>query len=97
MDHSKDRFHNKPESSTHASTNVKNEPDEVKDEEDEEEEEAHAVVKDEIVVNGEGEDGDVAAAGLGENVEAVEDGAGEGEREDDVLPDSLKEEVEDGV
>ena len=98
MDHSKDRFHNKPESSTHPSTKVKDEPDGIKDEEEEEEEEedAHAVIKDEIVVKGEGEVGDVAAAGLGRNVEAVEDGAGDGEREDDVLPDSLKEEEEDG-
>ena len=95
MDHSKDRFHNKPESSPPASTHVKDEPDDIKDEEEQEEEEgeeADAVVKDEIMVKAEGEEEDVAAAGFGEN------GGGEGKREDAVLPDALKEEeVEDGV
>ena len=87
MDHSKDRFHNKSSSSSHPFSNVKDEPDDIKDDE---EDDADAVVKEE------GEEGTVAAPGLGEDVEAMEDGAGDGEREDDVLPDSLKE-VEDAV
>lgn len=100
MDHSKDRFHDKPPSSSAllSDKSVKHGPDDVKDEE--EGEEADAVVMGEIVVKGEGEEDGVAAAGLGEDVEAMADGARDGEREDDVLPGSLEgemEESEDGA
>lgn len=94
MDHSKDRFHNKSSPSSHPFRYVKDEPDDIKDDE---EDDADAVVKDEIMVKEEGEEGTVAAPGLGEGVEAMEDGAGDEEREDDVLLDSLKKEVEDAV
>ncbi len=88
MDHSKDRFHNGSKPQPNA--NVKDEPDDIKDEE------VDADVKDEMAVKEEDE-GDVAAAESGEDVEAMQDGAVDGEREDDVLPDAVKEEVEDGV
>ena len=94
MDHSKDRFLNKSSSSSHPFSNDKDKPDDIKDDE---EDDADAVVKDEIMVKEEGEEDTVAAPGSGEDAEAMEDGAGDGKREDDVLPDFLKKEVEDAV
>ena len=94
MDHSKDRFHNNAKSQT--SADVKDEPDDSKDEG------ADAHVKDELAaVKYEGGGEDVAAAGLAGDVETVETGAEDGdgdvERQDDVLSDAVKDEVEDGV
>lgn len=92
MDHSKERFHDNSKAQSNA--DIKDEPDAIKDEA-----ETNADVKDELAVK-EDVEGNVAAAGLGEHVEAREDGAGDGdvEMEDDVLSDGLKEEeVEDGV
>ena len=100
MDHSKDRFHNnnynssKPEPSAH----VKDGEDNIKEEEDEDGE-AGAEVKEEMAVKEEDEGGDVAAAGSSEDAEAMENGAGDGdgERDHGMLPDSSKDDGEDGV
>ena len=94
MDHSKDRFHNNANPQTNA--DVKDEPDDSNDDG------ADAHVKDEMAaVKPEGEGEDVAAAGLAGDVETMENGAEDGdgdvERQDDVLSDAVKDEVEDGV
>lgn len=100
MDHSKDRFHNnsKPQSSADG----KDEPDVVKDEPDaikDEEEAVDADLNDEMAGKGEGDDGNTAAAATGKDVEMEieENGAGDEEIDDDVRPDALKEEVDDGI
>ena len=90
MDHSKDRFHKS--SIPQPNANFKDEPNDIKNEE-----ELNADVKDEIAIKEEDKEGNVAAAGFGEDVERIEDGAGDEVREDDVLPNSFKEEVDYAV
>ena len=87
MDHSKDRFHN-TNSRPQPNADIKDEPNDIRDED-----EVDADVKDEIAVKGEDEEGNIVAAGLGEDVGMT----GNGEREDDVLSDAVKAEVEDGA
>lgn len=91
MDHSKERFHNSNNNNNRSKpqphVKMGDEPEDIKDEEAED-------VKDEMAVEEEDEEGNVAAAGLGED---VENGAKDGEADDDLLPDALKEEVEDAV
>ena len=81
MDHSKDRFH-KNDPKPQPDAGIKDEVDGIKAED-----ELDVDVKDEMAVKEEDGGGNFEVAALGEN----------GDREDDVLPDSLKEEVEDGV
>lgn len=90
MDHSKDRFTNN--SKPQPNVNIKDEPNDIKNEE-----EPNADVKDEMAVKEEDEEGNVAVPEFGEDVERMEDGAGNEERQDDVLPNSFKEEVDYGV
>lgn len=93
MDHSKDRFHN--DSRAQPNANIKDEADDIKDEE----QEVDADVENKMAVKEEeGKEGNIAAATLGEDMEISENGARDGEREDDVLSDdAVKDEVEDGV
>ena len=93
MDHSKDRF-----SRDRTDANIKDEPaDGIKDEEGEEEEEVDADVKYEVgATKGGGGEGTVANA----DVETVENGTFEEEREreqDDAVADAVKAESEDVV
>lgn len=81
MDHSKDRFYNN-NPKPQPDADIKDEVDDVKDED-----EIDADIKDEMAVKEEDEGEIFKAAAVGEN----------GDREDDALPDSPKEEVEDGV
>lgn len=91
MDHSKDRFHNNSKPQPNA--DVKDEPDDIKDEE----EETDADVKDEMAVKEDDEEGKLVAAGLGGDAETLGNGAGDEGNEHGVRTSALKEEVEDGV
>lgn len=91
MDHSKDRFHNNSKPQPNA--NITDKLEDIKDDE-----EADADVKDEMAVKEEeGEEGNVAAAVLSEDVETMEAGAKDGEKEDDMSPNALKEAAEEGA
>ena len=101
MDHSKDRFHNNNNNSKPQSdADTKDELDDIKHEDGikhedaiknedsiKDEDKVDADVEYELANNEENGEGNVEIAGLGKN----------GDREDEVLPSSLKEEVEDGM
>ena len=95
MDHSKDRFH-KNNSKPQPDADIKDEVDDTKegldsskDELDDvkDEDEMDVDVKDETAIKEDDRGDNFKAAAVGENKD----------REDNILPDSLKEEVEDGV
>ena len=88
MDHSKERFHK--DSKDQPSAGIKDGSSVIKDAEA-----VDADVKDEMIANGEGEEGNVGAEGLGKELEMEENGFGDEEMEDDVLSEALKEGAED--
>ena len=98
MDHSKDRFHDKPE--PQANADIVSEHGDIKNEEDEEEEVDADVKKEKAALKEEGTGESFAAAGSDGDVEMTGNGAGDeaaAEGEDDVLSDAVQAEVEDGV
>ena len=94
MDHSKDRFHNNNNSKSKPDADIKHEVDDIKDEagtkeEDgtKDEDEVAADVEYELANNEENGEGSSEVGALGKS----------GDREDEVPPSSLKEEIQDGV